>query len=622
MAELSPMMRQYFEIKNQHEDCILFYRVGDFYEMFFDDAKTASEELDLVLTGKECGQEERAPMCGVPFHSCEGYIARLIGKGYKVAICEQTEDPAKAKGLVKREVIRIVTPGTVIEDTVLDETRNNYLAAIGFFGETAGLCFVDASTGACSVTEIAGDDRDRRIVNELMRFSPSELLTDDDFATRPALAQYVKQNFEGALTVRPKTQFEPTASEELLQRYFQIVSTENIGLQSGSIAVGVVGAALQYLFELGINGGISAQKIEYYTETQYMRLDMTAIRNLELCATMRSKAKKGSLLWVLDKTKTAMGKRLMRSWIEKPLLSVSEISLRQNAVEELCDTMLRGELTEYLSGVRDVERLMARIAYGTAGARDLLALSVTAHKFPLIKAALATANWRMLKGICEDIDPLESVVDLIDRAISEDAPISVREGGMIKRGYNAELDLARSDMESGTDFLTEIETRERERTGIRNLKVSYNKVFGYYIEVSNSFKDKVPPDYIRKQTLTNAERFITDELKKIETRVLSAKDRSVQMEYELFDEVRKAAAAELLRFQKTASAIARLDVLCSLSETAVQNNYCRPLVNNSGVLNIKGGRHPVVEQMINTPFVANNTFLDQNDNRCAIITGP
>lgn len=623
MSELSPMMRQYMEIKQQHDDCILFYRVGDFYEMFFDDAEKASQELDLVLTGKDCGLDERAPMCGVPFHSCDGYIARLVSKGYKVAVCEQTEDPAKAKGLVRREVVQIVTPGTVIEDNMLDEARNNYLAAVSLKASTVGLCFTDASTGESHLTELSGELLARRVQDELSRFSPSEVLICAEIKADPQLWEIVSKDFSGAITERSAEDFDTSATEPLLLEHFSVVSVENLGISSGGAAESALGAVIRYLYETGVNGSISVNNVDFYTDAQYMRLEMTAIRNLELCETMRSKSKKGSLLWVLDHTKTAMGKRLMRSWVEHPLLSINEITLRQNALEELCgNTVLRGELIAGLNGIRDIERLMTRVVYGSASARDLLSLADTAEKFSPLKELLEPTGSRMLKNINSQIDPLSEIVQLISSAINEQPPITVREGGLIKDGYSEQVDMLRSDMNNGTGYLTEIELRERERTGIKNLRVRFNKVFGYYIEVTNSFLDKVPEDYIRKQTLTNCERFITEELKELERRVLTAKDRVVQLEYELFDEVRRRAAAEIMRFQKTAAAIARLDVLCSLAEVAVNNDYCRPLVDNSGIISIKDGRHPVVEQMIKTPFVANDTLLDSSDNRCAIITGP
>ncbi len=623
MGELSPMMRQYIEIKEQNNDAILFFRLGDFYEMFFDDAKTVSDELDLVLTGKECGLEERAPMCGVPYHSCEGYIARLVERGYKIAICEQTEDPAKAKGLVRREVVRVITPGTVIEDSMLDEARNNFLAAVTFSNGGAGVCFTDVSTGETLVTDILGDNIYSRTFDELSRFGASELLLTEADAKSAEFSLLLERRFEGAVTIREEASFERNTAMTHISSQFGVISAENLGIPTDSLCVCALGAAVEYLHETGKGNRIAVNTVKYYTEAQYMRLDMTAIRNLEICETMRSKAKKGSLLWVLDKTKTAMGKRLIRSWMMKPLLSITEITLRQNAVEELAsNTMMRCEGMEYLTGIRDIERLMARAVYGTASPKDLLQLAATSHRFPVIKELLSSAQSRCLKTICDDIDTLEDITQLIDDAIDTEAPLTVKDGGIIRSGYSAQVDALRGDMNNGAGYIQEIETAERERTGIKNLRVRYNKVFGYYIEVTNSFLDKVPEDYIRKQTLTNCERFITEELKKIETRVLTAKDRLIQLEYEIFDSIRKKTAGEILRFQKTASALARFDVLCSFAQTAVDNNYCRPLVNNSGCINIKGGRHPVVEQVIKSPFVANDTYLDLNDDRCAIITGP
>ena len=624
MAELSPMMKQYNQIKAENEDSILFYRVGDFYEMFFEDAKKASEELDLVLTGKECGLEERAPMCGVPFHSCEAYIARLIDKGYKVAICEQTEDPSKAKGLVKREVIRTITPGTVFEDNMLEEGKNNYLASVAVMDDEVGVCFTDASTGECHATFFSKDGFQNKIIDELSRFSPRELLVQQDFTLKsPLVADFLKMNFTGVLTLREDSSFDPQKTEPLVTKHFGIISVENLGIEKNSAISAAFGSIMEYLYETGVNGQISVNDINIYTDNQYMRLDITAVRNLELCETMRSKAKKGSLLWVLDKTKTAMGKRLIRNWVSQPLLSISAIELRQNAIDELVsDTILRGEIVEGLSGVRDIERLMTKVVYGSANAKDLLNLSFTAQKFPVLKGLLANASCRMLKEIYKEIDTLQDIAALIDAAINPEAPTSVREGNLIKDGYSELVDTLRHDMNAGTGVLAEIEAREKERTGIKNLRVRYNKVFGYYIEVTNSFLDKVPEDYIRKQTLTNAERFITEELKEIEKRVLTAKDRIVQVEYELFDTIRKKTAAEVVRFQKTAGAIAKLDVLLSFANVSADNYYCRPLVNNTGVIRISDGRHPVVEQVLRTPFVSNDTLLNMNDDRCAIITGP
>ncbi len=624
MAELSPMMKQYFEIKANNEDSILFFRVGDFYEMFFDDAKLVSDELDLVLTGKDCGQEERAPMCGVPYHSCEAYIARLVAKGHKVAICEQVEDPSTAKGIVKRDIVRIITPGTVIEDTMLDEGKNNYLAGVCVNDDGVGICFTDASTGECFVSELPLQRCENHIIEQLARFRPSELLIAKSvLKSKKSLDSFLTESYEGVITLREEKSFFPLTNKELILNHFGVVSTENLGLPENSPTAIALGAVLEYLYETGVTGNISVNKVEIYSDSQYMRLDMTAIRNLELCETMRSKSKKGSLLWVLDKTKTAMGKRLLRSWLEKPLMSIPQINLRLNAVDELVSgAILRGELSEYLNGIRDIERIMTKVVYGSANARDLNSLANTSEKFPILKNLLSGAGCKLLREIYEDIDELEDIRQLIVSAIDPEPKLSVREGGIIRKGYNSELDMIRGDIEGGTNFLADIEAREKERTGIKTLKVKFNKVFGYYIEVTNSFLDKVPEDYIRKQTLTNAERFITDELKEIEKRMLSAKDRVQSLEYELFDAVRKTVAEALIRFQKTAAAIAVLDVLCSLATVSVNNRYCRPLVNNGGNISIKDGRHPVVEQVLRTPFVANDTFLNMKDDRCAIITGP
>ena len=621
MAELSPMMRQYMEIKEANQDCIIFYRLGDFYEMFFDDAIKGSEELELTLTGRDCGLDERAPMCGVPFHSAEGYIARLVEKGYKVAICEQVEDPATAKGIVKRDIVRIVTPGTVIEGEMLDEGRNNYLASVYEKSGKIGVCFADASTGEAHVTELSGEDMYAELQNEIMRFAPSEILIDAKLKDK--ISAFLEEKITAAISIRDDIHFDTTATEALLCQNFGVISPENVGIEVGSVSQSVLGAVIDYLQENGKTGTIAIKNVNIYTSAQFMGLDVTAVRNLELCETMRTKSKRGSLLGVLDKTKTAMGKRLMRSYVLQPLLSIPEITLRQNAVEELAnDTVMRCEAQEYMSGIRDIERMMTKIVYGTATAKELLGLAATAHRFPYIKQLLASANCKMLKSIYNDIDTLDEIVALIDAAISEDAPATVREGKIIKKGYNEQVDMLRDDMDGGTSRLADIEARERERTGIKNLRVRYNKVFGYYIEVTNSFLDKVPADYIRKQTLTNAERFITDELKQLENRLLTAKDRAFQLEYEIFNSIRETVAAAANRVRTTAAAIARLDTMCSMAQVAIENNYCRPLVNNDGVISIKGGRHPVVEKLLKTPFVSNDTYLDNSTDRCAIITGP
>ncbi len=620
MAGLSPMMQQYMQIKEQNKDSIVFFRLGDFYEMFFDDAKLASEELDLTLTGRDCGLEERAPMCGVPYHSCEGYIARLVSNGHSVAICEQMEDPAAAKGIVKRDIVRVVTPGTVIEDSMLEEGRNNYLCSVSVDADGCGICFCDASTGQARLTEISGEDFYSKLINELGRFSPSELICCEGY---DELNTFASERLECCVSFVPKEAFNAEFTADATAEHFGVSGVAALGIEAGGRMASALGAVLFYLGQNGMAAGSVVKSIDVYTIGQYMKLDMAAIRNLELLETMRSKSKRGSLLWVLDKTKTAMGKRLMKNYIQQPLTSVAEIALRQNAVDELAsDAMLSGEIAEYLGGIRDIERLMSRIVYGTGGGKELRSISDTAAFFPLIKGALVSVQSRLLCDTAEEIDTLDDIKSLIDAAIVDEPPTSVREGEVIRDGYNEEVDSLRYDIKNGAGILAEIEAKERERTGIKTLKVGFNRVFGYYIEVTNSFKDKVPPDYIRKQTLTNCERYINEELKAIEARVLGAKERIEKLEYDIFCEVRDKVAAALGRFQKTAAAVARLDVLRSFAYVAVDNGYCRPLVNNSGRISIKGGRHPVVERLSKTPFVSNDTNLDMADERCQIITGP
>ena len=622
MAELSPMMRQYLEIKEKNKDSILFFRVGDFYEMFFDDAKCASEELEIALTGKDCGLESRAPMCGVPYHSCEAYIGRLIAKGYKVAICEQTEDPSTAKGLVKRDIVRVITPGTVLEDSMLDESKNNYLAAICERDGVWGVGFVDASTGDMRVTSFKGKNVIDSILGELGRFSPSEIIIPElilDADTR----EQIRLRIGCCFTILTDYDFSPLTADERIRIQFGVKSADEVGLALGSAEHSCVGAMINYLCDTQKTGLDRISTVVIYEDSEYMRLDMTAMRNLELCESARSKEKKGTLLWVLDKTRTAMGKRLMRRWLEQPLMNLSAITSRHNAVDELVSaSVMRSELREAITGINDIERLMTRIVYGTASARDLNNLRFSAERLPLVKQLLSSASSGMLKNCFAELDTLEDLSELIKTVIKEDAPFSVREGGMINEGYNEELDILRSDMTGGTAIISSIENAERERTGIKTLKVRYNKVFGYYIEVTNSFLDKVPEDYIRKQTLTGCERFITDELKNVEARVLGAKERSAQLEFQIFDDLRKHIASNLSRIQATADAVASIDVLCSLSEVAAVNNYCRPSMNASGKIQITAGRHPVVEVIMSTPFVPNDTLLDNGENRCAIITGP
>ena len=625
MASLTPMMQQYLDIKSQHPQCILFFRLGDFYEMFFEDAKIASQELELVLTGKDCGLEERAPMCGVPFHSCEGYIARLVNRGYKVAICEQTEDPALAKGLVKRDVVRIITPGTVIEGSMLDEGRNNFLC-VAYADEMLsqiGICFVDISTGELHVSQLIGEDVLPRFQNELGRFSPREILLNDILMAHHETVGFMTDR----LGVRPE-QAEPVcfdypAAVEAVLEHFHKTSLDELQLQDIAFAVRALGCSLHYLYMTQMTGVERMTQLDVYSDEQYMRLDLTARRNLELLETMRNKEKRGSLLGVLDKTRTAMGKRLIRNWIEQPLLHPAHITRRQNAVSELVhDTMLREDLQELLTHIHDVERIMTRVVYGSANAREVRALGQTLQNMAPLKERLFVINGALLSEICESIDPLTDLVDWIERAIDDEPPLTVREGGMIRSGYHAELDELRLIMEDSKGILARIETAEKEKTGIKTLKIGYNRVFGYYIEISRSYSDQVPEHYIRKQTLANAERYITQDLKDLETRVLGAKDRAAALEYALFQEVRTAAAERLDRIQKTADAVARLDVLCSFAQVAVAHNYVCPVIDMNGTINIKNGRHPVVEALQRAPFVPNDVLLDNYDNRVAMITGP
>lgn len=621
MAELSPMMRQYMEIKEANADSILFFRLGDFYEMFFDDAVTASKELDLTLTGKDCGLEERAPMCGVPYHSCEAYIARLVERGYKVAVCEQTENPAKAKGLVRRDVVRIITPGTVIDGDMLDEGNNNFLAAIYSRDGSIGICFADVSTGECQATEISGEDAISRAECEILRFTPAELLITSGF--RAEMAEFLDNKFEGSVTVRGEDRFSPQVTTALICNNFGVVSPENLGIKSGSVLEASIGAAIDYIKENGKGSNITVKDVNLYGDKEYMRLDMTATRNLELISTLRSNSRRGSLLGVLDRTRTAMGKRLMKGMILQPLTSISKITARQNAIEELLSLpIIREEIRDYMSKVRDIDRTMTRVVYSTASPKDLLNIADTLRMFPLIKSALSAAGSKLLCRLRDGIDTLEDMVNLIDSAISEDAPVLVREGKIIKEGYSEEVDRLRRDMDGGSGAIAEIEAKERERTGIKTLRVRYNRVFGYYIEVTNSFLDKVPEDYIRKQTLVGAERFVTEELKQLEERILTAKDRDYTLEYEIFNSIREKVAAVDTTVRRSAAAVAKLDVFCALALVAEENNYCRPSVNADDIIKIEGGRHPVVEKLLKAPFVENDTYLNTSSDRSVIITGP
>jgi DNA mismatch repair protein MutS len=625
MASLSPMMQQYFEIKKKNPDTILFFRLGDFYEMFYDDAKLASRELDLTLTGRDCGQPERAPMCGVPFHSYETYVAKLIAKGYKVAICEQLEDPALAKGLVERDIIRVITPGTVLESSMLDEARNNFICSLNVQGNRAGVCFADVSTGELHATKLSAKDAaalTEQLCNELSRFSPREILINQGALDLSALPEFIKNRLNASLELLDSEKFDSQSAVPVLTEQFH-KSPEELDLADKPEIEGALGALLGYLKETERTGLESMDSIDLYSGEQFMRLNLTTRRNLELLETMRSKEKRGSLLWVLDRTRTPMGKRLIRSWVERPLLNPAAITRRLNAVEELTrDSILRDSLSEQLYGIHDLERLMSRIVYGSANGRELRSLSDAAAKLPTLKHLLKDCKSDLLCKIYEEIDGLEDVHELIESAIVEEPPFSVREGGIIKPGFSEELDQLKGDMTDGRGIIAKIEAKERERTGIPKLKVGYNRVFGYYIEVTNAYKDQVPPEYIRKQTLTNCERFITPELKELEGRILGAHDKSVQLEYELFTSVRKQVAAQMERVQRTAQAVARLDVLLSLAQVSVDRNYVRPVVNLSGRIVLKESRHPVVEALLEEPFVPNDVLLDKDENRVAIITGP
>lgn len=624
-GELSPMMQQYFKVKKDYPGVILFFRLGDFYEMFFDDAKTASRELDLVLTGRDCGQEERAPMCGVPFHSADSYIAKLVSRGYKVAICEQMEDPAAAKGIVKRDVIRVITPGTVIESNILEDGVNNYLCSICKGANETGLCFADISTGEFHITVVSRDDEQEKIINQLSTYSPKEILVNPEAAALDEVAKFADVRLEANIEKLDESKFDFDNATSLILETMKREEISSLGIGHSKAAVSALGAVIDYLRDTQKRNDIETpSEVEYYDNDDFMSLDISARRNLELTKSMMTGDKKHSLLWVIDTTKTAMGKRMLRSWLERPLINVSKITKRQNAVGELFDnTPLCDSLRESLSGINDMERLMSRIAYGTANAKELRSLSATISPLPVIKNALSQASAAMLKSIESNIDLLEDIKALVDHAIVDEPPFSIREGGIIKAGFNAEIDDLNDIVSGGASLLAEIEAREKEKTGIPKLRVSYNKVFGYFIEVTNSYKDMVPEEYIRKQTLTNCERYITQELKDLEGKVLGAKDRLVALEYEVFTTVRTQIAGEVERIQRTAKALATLDSLASLAQVAYTNNYCCPQITTDGVIEIKDGRHPVVETLLdNAVFVPNDTLLDKDKNRCAIITGP
>ena len=609
------------ETKSQYQDCILFYRLGDFYEMFFDDALTASRELEITLTGKNCGQEERAPMCGVPYHAVEGYLNKLVSKGYKVAICEQVEDPKTAKGIVKREVVRIVTPGTNLDTQALDESKNNYIMCIVYIADRYGVSVADITTGDYFVTEI---EDSAKLMDEIYRFSPSEIICNEAFYMSGMDLEGMKDRLGITIYSLDAWYFDDAVCRQKLLDHFKVSSFAGLGLADYDCGVISAGALLQYLLETQKNNLTNLTHITPYTSGKYMMLDSSTRRNLELCETLREKQKRGSLLWVLDKTKTAMGARTLRKYVEQPLIDKKEIERRLDAVQELKEQAIsREELREYLSPVYDLERLITKITYGTANPRDLTAFRTSLEMLPPIRYIMQDMQCDLLKSIMEDLDPLEDLCSLITNAIREEPPIAMKEGNIIRDGYNEEVDKLRRAKSDGKDWLAKLENDEREKTGIKNLRIKYNKVFGYYLEVTNSYKDLVPEYYTRKQTLANAERYITPELKELEDMILGAEDKLYALEYEIYTDVRDTIAAEVERIQQTAKAVAALDVFASLALVAERNNYVRPKINEKGVIDVKEGRHPVVERMIpNDMFIANDTYLDDKKHRISIITGP
>lgn len=621
MAEYTPMMQQYLKTKEEYKDCILFYRLGDFYEMFFEDAITASRELEITLTGKSCGLEERAPMCGVPYHAVDNYLNKLVAKGYKVAICEQMEDPKLTKGLVKRDVVRIVTPGTNLAPQALDETKNNYLMCIVYIADRYGLAISDITTGDYFVTELPDSVK---LMDEIYKFMPSEIICNESFYMSGMDLDDLRNRLGIAIYSLDAWYFDDAVCRKKLLEHFHVSSFAGLGLEDYDCGIISAGALLQYLLETQKNNLSHLTHITPYTTGKYMMLDSSTRRNLELCETLREKQKRGSLLWVLDKTRTAMGARTLRKYVEQPLIEKEEVLRRLDAVEELKNNAIsREEIREYLSPVYDLERLITRITYGSANPRDLTALCSSLEMLPPIKYILEEMQSALLGGVRDDLDTLEDLCTLIKDAVIDDPPLAMKEGGIIRDGYSEEVDTLRHAKSDGKDWLAKLEEEEREKTGIKNLKIKYNKVFGYYLEVTNSYKDLVPDYYTRKQTLANAERYITPELKELEDTILGAEDKLYALEYELYSGVRGTIAGEVERIQKTAKAVAALDVFASLALIAERNNYVRPKINEKGVIDIKDGRHPVVEKMIpNDMFISNDTYLDDKKQRISIITGP
>ena len=624
MAEYSPMMQHYIATKEQYKDCILFYRLGDFYEMFFDDAITASRELELTLTGKDCGQEERAPMCGIPFHAAEVYISRLIGKGYKVAICEQLEDPKFAKGIVKRDVIRVVTPGTVIESNMLDEKKNNYIMSIYKNGLFFGMAVCDISTGDFFATQINGNNNFARLLDEISRYSPAEIVVNEMMFASTEEKDKIRERLECYISREENKKFEDNY-ENLINEYSVRFEGRDLKeVDDKTLAIIASNGLITYMNETQKVKLEHINKINVYSVAKFMSLDINTRRNLELTEKMRDKSKKGTLLWVLDKTCTSMGGRMLRRWINDPLIDVNEINNRLDSVKELKDSqMLKGEIIDCLKKVYDIERLIGKIAYKNANGRDLISLKNSLGQLPELKVVLSKCNSKMLKILSKELDELKDVYNLIEASIVEEPPISVKEGGLIKIGYNEEIDQYKTATTDGKKWIVELEAKEKEETGIKNLKVGYNKVFGYYFEVTKSYLSQVPDRYIRKQTLTGAERYITEELKDLEEKTVGAQEKLVDLEYNVFQEIRASIANQIQRIQKTANVVSTLDVLTSFATVALDLNYCMPIVDNSGEINIKEGRHPVIEKMLPAgSFIENDTYLNKESDRLSIITGP
>ena len=618
---LSPMMQHYVKTKNENPDCILFYRLGDFYEMFFDDAIVVSRELELTLTGKSCGLEERAPMCGVPFHALEVYLTRLVNKGYKVAICEQMEDPAEAKGIVRREIVRIVTPGTNIDNASLDETKNNYLMSIVFIDDVFGVSLADVSTGDCYVTEL---DTERKLIDEINKFNPSEIICNESFTISGFSIKDFSERYHIVTTTLDAHYFDESFAKDIIFSHFNVKNLDGLGLKDFPTGVIAVGAIFKYLIDTQKSSLSHMTSIKPYLSGNFMMLDSSTRRNLELTETLREKDKRGSLLWVLDKTKTAMGARTLRSYIEQPLISKDEIEKRLDAIEELnANVMLREEIREYLNAVYDLERLITRISYKTANPRDLISFRNSISVIPGIRTVLNDLHSEAIADVLRELDPLMDLYGLVEESINEEPPISVSDGDIIKDGFSEEVDELRLTKTEGKKWLAELEAKEREKTGIKNLRIKYNKVFGYYLEVTNSFLSMVPDYFIRKQTLTNAERFYTPELKELENKILGAEERLTHLENELYNQVLVQISDQVNRIQMTAKSIAKLDVFLSLAVVADKNHYCRPKINTKGKISIIAGRHPVVEKMIpNDMFITNDTILNPTDDRIDIITGP